>query len=559
MSENRINVCIIGGTKAELDKVSDIIAVSELSCTFTLVKSKSKLLEVIGTGHCHLIIGNCKHKGFNIFKATESVAELKNHISCIGVYETAELSVVEAMQQGLSDYIDIANPEHLHLVVERELIHVLQLCTSSSVGGRDFTGLYSRLQFLEYLENKLPTKTTNDKESALLYLQLDNFSWINESIGILSGDIFLKNTAKTIVNLLEKDDVAARYQGGSFILLLEAENLKKLTAKADMIREAIGDAISELDDNDISSTCSIGINCINNSKDTLQEMISNTFDASEKAKSSGGNAVHHYQNGEVASDEVTEKQAWNVRIREAFENDLFLLFYQPIISLKDDNKPRYEVLLRMIDEDNNIISPGTFLPFAERAGLMADIDRRVILNSLHKGIEEKEKGNDLEIFIKLSGKSLDDKKMPSWISNTIKEIDFPSENIVFEITESLALNHLTQTRHLVKSLKMLNCKIALDHFGTRLKSFKLLEQMEVDYLKIDGSLVQNLAANKAHQVIVKKIVKAVKKNKIKLIAESVQEAGSLPIIWQYGIHFVQGYFLQIPDEEMEYDFSNLLM
>ncbi|MCP3675025.1 MAG: bifunctional diguanylate cyclase/phosphodiesterase [Gammaproteobacteria bacterium] len=559
MSENRINICVIGGTEAELEEVSDIIAVSELSCTFTLVNSKSKLLEIIGTGHCHLIIGNCKHKDFNVFNAADIVTEQGNHISCVGVFETAELSVVEAMQQGLSDYIDIENHQHLHLVVERELTHVLQLCTSTSVGGRDFTGLYSRLQFLEYFENKLSTKTKNDKETALLYLQLDNFNLIKESIGILSGDIFLKNTAKVIDNLLERDDVAARYQGGSFILLLEGETIKKISAKADIIREAIGEAISKFDNNNISSTCSIGINYINNSKDTLQVIISNAFDSSEKAKFSGGNAVHHYHETEVVSSEVKEKQAWDVRFREAFEKDLFVLFYQPIISLKADDKPRYEALIRMTDEGDNIVSPATFIPFAERAGLMSDIDRRVILYSLHNGVEEKKKGNEMEIFIKLSGSSINDEKMLTWISETIKEIKFPSKNIVFEISESLAFNHLTQTLHLVKNLKKLNCKIAINHFGTRLKSFKLLEPMDIDYLKIDSRLIQNLASNKAHQVIVKEIVKAAYKNKIKLIAECIQEAGSLPVIWQYNIHFVQGYFLQIPDQRMEYDFSNLLM
>jgi len=559
MSENRINICVIGGEEAEFEELSQIINVNELLFFFSLIKTKTKLVEMLESNQCHLILGNSNCNGFNIFDVAEQVSEFDNHIPIVGVYESTELSVVDAMKKGLSDYVELSNQQHLHMVIERELLHVELAVPASHISGKDFTGLFSRLQFLEFLEKQLPAHLSNDKQSALLYLQLDNFSWINESIGILSGDIFLKNTANTIAHILEKSDVAARYQGGSFILLVQAENLKKLSAKADMVREAIAEAVSDLDDHAISSTCSIGIQILNDTSEPLTELISNASNASEIAKSGGGDAVHLYNAVAEASKGINDKDAWNIRIQEAFEHDLFLLFYQPIISLMGDNKPRYEVLLRMIDEEKNIVAPGTFLPFAERAGLMSDIDRRVILHSLQKAVAENEEGNNIEVFIKLSGKSLDDKKMPSWISSTIKEVDFPSENIVFEITESLALTHLTQTRHLVNSLRSLNCKIALDHFGTRLKSFNLLNQIDVDYLKIDGSLIQNLATNKAHQTIVKKIIKTAKKKKLEVIAESVQEAGSLPIIWQFGIHFVQGYFLQIPDGEMEYDFTNALM
>jgi EAL domain-containing protein (putative c-di-GMP-specific phosphodiesterase class I) len=149
--------------------------------------------------------------------------------------------------------------------------------------------------------------------------------------------------------------------------------------------------------------------------------------------------------------------------------------------------------------------------------------------------------------------------MPSWIRNTIKDFEINNNTIVFEITESLALSHLAQTRRLVDSLKQLHCKIAIDHFGTRLRSFKLLDLIEIDYIKVDASLVAQLQTNKAHQIIVKKIIKTSHKNNIQIMATAIQDVNSLPIIWQYGFQFVQGYFLQIPDQQMDYDFSNLLI
>jgi len=559
MTEYRVSICVIGGTNADLGKLTKIIDAGDLSTTYFHAKSKSSLLKFIDQGHCQLVIGNSASKDFNIFGAAEIISNTDTQIPIIGVYSETELTVVEAMQRGLSDYVNLSNEEHLHLVVERELLHVAWATPVTLTSGQDFTGLYSRLQFLEYLRNQVTANISKDDNYALLYMQLDNFSWINETNGILSGDIFLKDTAKVITNIMKGHDVAARYQGGSFIFLIQADGLNKIMAKADMIREAISESMSETDDTTISSTCSIGVRIINDDFQSISEIITSASEASERAKSVGGDTVHLYQESSHVKKDNQEEESWNARIKEAFKHDLFLLFYQPIISLQDDVNPRYEVFLRMVDDDNNIISPGTFLPHAERAGLMADIDRRVILQSLQRGVKEIRNGQNVELFIKLSGKSLDDNKMLLWISNTLKDMDFPNENLVFEITESLALTHLTQTRNLVRNLKSLGCKVALDHFGTRLKSFKLLQQFSLDYLKVDGSLVQNLASNKGHQVIVKKIVKAAKKKDIKIIAESVQEASYLPVIWQNNFNFVQGYFLQVPDEEMDYDFSNSIM
>ena len=191
---------------------------------------------------------------------------------------------------------------------------------------------------------------------------------------------------------------------------------------------------------------------------------------------------------------------------------------------------------------------------------MADIDRKVISQSIKNAIEHRaETGEEPELFIKLSGKSVDDTAMASWISNTLKELDYPANRIVFEITESIALHHTVQTRSLCQKLNELGVKIALDHFGTRFRSLNLLGNLNIDYVKIDGSIVQHLATNKGHQTIIKRIVKATNKQEILLVAESVQEASSLPLIWQYEIPFVQGFFLGVPTEKMEYDFRNMLI
>ncbi|MFT5451953.1 MAG: diguanylate cyclase (GGDEF)-like protein [Enterobacterales bacterium] len=563
MPRNIIQVSYIGGTISDFENIAEIIQSINIPAKLNHIKTSPKLLQEIENNQCVLIIGKAKKTGFDVFKALSTINSNKYSIPVIGLYDPGSgKSVAEAMDEGLNDYVEFSNSLHLKLVIQRELNYLELIYHGNSLTkilALDFTSLYSRLQFIDYLESVLPQRVANSEYSALLYVQLDNFSWINESIGIESGDIFLKDTAKVIKSMLDENDVAARYQGGSFIMLVSAITMDKLNAKADMLREAISIAVTEIGTDTISSSCSIGIRLLEDDEETTQEVISHSFEASDSAKANGGDSVHLYKIEDKPLVVNQSNNAWDARIREAFDNDLFQLYFQPIVSLRGDSKPRYEVLLRMIDGDGNIISPGTFLPSAERAGLMADIDRWVILHSFEKALEQQKKGSETEVFIKLSGKSLDDTTMPSWIRNTIKDFDINNNNIVFEITESLALSHLSQTRRLVDNLKQLNCKIAIDHFGRRLKSFKLLDLLEIDYLKVEESLVVQLQTNKAHQTIVKKIFRESSKANIQIMAAAIQEVNSLPIIWQYGFHFVQGYFLQIPDQQMEYDFSNLLI
>jgi len=561
MHENILQVSFFGSTKVVFEQLTKIILEIPIPVKLNHIKSKPKLAGVIENNQTQLIIGYNKENGFGVFEIAQLVQEMQKDIPTLGLYNSDEISVAEAMEWGLNDYINDADKKHLQWVLQRELKYsqYYQITSSEKALEKDFTGIDSRLQFVEQLKELLPGKIANSTICAILYLQLDNFSWINESIGILAGDSFLQDTAIIIKSQVDSIDIAARYQGGSFIMYVEGTDIDDITAKADRIREAIGQATSDIDENTISSSCSIGIRLITDSYDELPEIISNAFEASDRAKGGGGDALHLYKDLDEASRVTKEKHAWNSRIREAFDKDLFQLFFQPIVSLKGDIKPRYEVLLRMIDEKDNVIPPGVFLPFAERAGLMADIDRRVIIHALEKVLEEEESGNEIEVFIKLSAKTLDDKTMPGWIANAFKDVRIKNQNIVFEITESLALTHLSQTRRIADSLKSLNCKLAIDHFGTRVKSLKLLKMIDADYLKIDGSLVANLQTSKAHQTIVRKICKLANAKNIQIMAESVQDVNNLPVIWQYGFDFVQGYFLQVPANKTDYDFSNLLI
>ena len=554
MSESSVTIVVVGPSKAKCKTLLNHLGKSFVSSNIEIVTNQKNLTDYSKQSRV-LFIALISDKVADIFTTIDALGDSAHVIG----FSNSEFDVVMGLEKGLLDVVCNANYKHLDLVVKRELSRVLNMSLVTSMTNTahsDFTGVHSRLEFLECIQRLADDLHLN--HSAILYVQLDNFAWINENLGMLAGDRFLKDIGQVLKNILHEDDFIARYQGGNFVIFVAADKEKLLNSKTDMIRETILELSSEYRDNMISSTASIGVRRFA-SDEAIIDLIGNAYDASDLARAGGGDAVHYYKEVRDDSSAMKTKKAWNQRIKEAFDKDLFVLYYQPIVSIKNDSTARYEVLLRMEDEDNNIISPGTFLPFAERAGLMSDIDRKVIVHSIEEGLKQQAAGKMPELFIKLSGKSVDDKNMPSWIAKTLKETGFPAEQIVFEITESIALHHMVQTRNLCSKIRSVGCKVALDHFGTRFRSFKLLDTLDVDYLKIDGSLVQHLLHNKGHQAIVKKIVKKSSRKNIPLIAESVQEAAYLPIIWQYNIDFVQGYFLDVPTESMNYDFRNLLI
>lgn len=556
MTDADITVVLVANNKSsEADELTDY-----LNKHFPAINIENmSTSEVATSAYKHPVALFIKIINTKLTPWTHNIDDRTSPLNCAIAYSVNDIDPVKALSNGYFDAVANNNLEHLKLLVLRyiDVVNSIQDLTDSGTASSDFTGVHSRLQFLQMVSSLAETQQSS--HTAVLYLQLDNFAWMNENLGMAAADHFLKDIGQSLCNVINDEDYVARYQGGNFVLFMNADDSKLLSSKADMIRQTIHELTAEYDDNVLSSTASIGVRRYDSELSVL-EMIENAYDASDIAKSNGGDTVHNYRKDSDDSSENLSKKTWYERIKQAFDNDLFVLYFQPIVNLVTDNSSRYEVLLRMTDENNEIISPGTFLPFAERAGLMADIDRKVIYQALETVQQNYEDITEApELFIKLSGKSVDDKLMASWIANTLEELNFPPRKVIFEVTESIALNHLVQTRNLCHKLNELGVKIALDHFGTRFKSIKLLDELKLDYVKIDGTIVQHLGKNKGHQAVVKQIVKTANKQNITLIAESVQEAASLPLIWHHNIPMVQGFFLGVPTEAMDYDFENMLL
>jgi len=253
-----------------------------------------------------------------------------------------------------------------------------------------------------------------------------------------------------------------------------------------------------------------------------------------------------------------EEKRWYERIKTALSNNHFVTVYQPIVNLAAEPAENYELLLRMLDEQGEEIAPGAFMGSAEKAGLMTAIDRWVISNAIHCLIErQKEKGNT-RFFIKLSSCSLRDSSLEAWLSEQLLTAKLPDSSLVFEITEADATKNQSQAQALCKKLKQLNCQVALDHAGLvdlAAEAKSLWLSLDLDYIKISGQLIRNVAKNKDDQAAVNYIAAFAKSKGVLTIAQFVQDATALAYLWQQGINYIQGYYLQRPDTALSYDFT----
>lgn len=417
------------------------------------------------------------------------------------------------------------------------------------------TGLYNRQYFMEELEIAVGDARAGSGGSGLLYVLLDNFKSVKESVGLGASDLVISDIAQLIKTKVGDLGLPARFGDSSFTVLLKGKDAVATQAIAEQLRHAVEEHIIDIEGRSLTITVSIGMSLVTESSPDAPEILSRADLACEVARSSGGNRVHLHN--PVADEQVgrEREQQWNHLIQEALAEDRFHLVYQPIVSLQGETDEKYEVLLRMRDSEGEDIRPGQFLPVATQTGQIVDIDRWVVRKAVQVLAERRRGGANTVFFIKIAGTTLDDHELPLWINQQLKEARLASDAIVLEIAESDASQHLKSAKAFVNALASLHCKTSLEHFGSSPNSFQLLKHLPVDYLKIDGKFIHNLMGDSDNQAVVKSIVEMARSMNKLCIAEFVEDASSLTVLFQYGVNYIQGYFLAEPTEGLNYDFS----
>jgi diguanylate cyclase (GGDEF)-like protein len=416
------------------------------------------------------------------------------------------------------------------------------------------TGLCNRQHFMTLIEKDVNTREGNGDVRALIYITLDRFKEIREESGIAASDIVLCDIARLLEKQCNGKDSIARFGDYSYTILYHASSSEKIQAMGEKLLSDVSAHRSEVNGQAITMTCSIGVCAINEHSAGAQKILSHADTACEVARSSGGNRIHTHS--AVIDEQISEtpEKEWDKVIRKTIDEKRFYLAYQPIISLAGDTGKRYEALLRIVDEEGHTILPGQFLAIAEKSGFIREIDYWVLDTAFRKIAGLQENGDKTTIFLKLSRAVLADPDLQAWIHGKLKEYQLAGSSVVFEIQELDAANDLKNAVSFIKAMENLQCKVALEHFGKNNQP-QLLNHVQADFLKIDGSLIENLAGNREDQARVKALIGLAHENEKQCIAECVDNPGSLAILWQYGVDLIQGNFVQEPGRELAYDFE----
>lgn len=434
---------------------------------------------------------------------------------------------------------------------DKDLENKLKHLTTQDV----LTGLYNRQYFLEELSQAVSEATAGSQSSALLYIEPDNFRDIKEAVGISGTDLILGDLGAIIKDITPDNSISARFGDATFAVLFKGSNQSEIQKLAELIRDKIEHHIADIGERSMTLTASIGINFIGETAVSSQDVISKADLACEMMHKEGGNKIHTHNPIADLQASKDRDQYWGHMIRDALSTDKFKLVYQPIASLLGETGERYEVLLRLYDQENKEHLPGKFIPVAEQSELIVKIDRWVITQAIKALSERRSGGHDTLLFVKISARTLTDETLLPWISALLKKSRLPGNALVFELSEPNAVTHLKFAKIFAQGLKQLHCGFCLEDFGNGMNSFQLLKHLPVDYLKIDGSFIHNLTSDNENQSMVKSIVEMASSLNKPVIAEFVEDANSLSILWQSGIQFIQGHFLQKPEANMNFDFS----
>lgn len=411
------------------------------------------------------------------------------------------------------------------------------------------TGLVNRRGFEESLRGAISAGGEPDKQHTLLFIDLDRFKLINDSSGHAAGDEFLRQIAAVLRARVRTTDVLARMGGDEFCVLLHACPVEQALRIANAVRMDIANFRFVWRDMVFHVGASIGLVVLSDPAASAAEVLEQADSACYAAKEAGRDQIRVFH-AKAAGHEPRADMNIVETIHDAIERNGFRLFRQRIAGLRgEDAKARhFELLLRLVDRDGKIVPPMVFIPSAERHNMMQAIDRWVLGNALAaiRRDVETNPGAPAVFDINLSGASINDGRFPLFVREQLALHRVPPEAICFEITETLAVANLTKAAELIRDLKGLGLRFALDDFGAGMCSFAYLKHLPVDYVKIDGAFVRDMFAEPMNREIVTAINNIAHSLGMRTIAEFVETEGALNALREMGVDFAQGHAVGRP-------------
>ena len=419
------------------------------------------------------------------------------------------------------------------------------------------TGLVNRREFERCLADLIASARNEQKEHALLYMDLDNFKTVNDTCGHAAGDELLRQLTTVMLSKMRAADVLARIGGDEFGALLEACPLDQAVRIANGMREAIRDFRFIWEGKTFGIGVSVGLVVIDADSGDVGRMLAAADATCYEAKNRGRDRVHIYRPKHEQGEQNVDLQMVS-QINHAFELGNFRLYRQQIIPLgaPDGGGLHYEVLVRMVDSRGNLIPPSGFIPSAERFNLLSSIERWVISSLVEYLHRECESGairadtaarTDTFYSVNLSGTSINDNSFPDFLGKLLTRFNLPPGLLCFEVTETAAISNLAKATQLMNALKAVGCRFALDDFGIGMSSFAYLKYLPVDYIKIDGVFIRDMASDPMDCAIVEAINRIAHILGLKTVAEFVEDQPTLDRLRAISVDYAQGFFIAEPE------------
>ena len=494
------------------------------------------------------LIASADHAAFKDFLKNYQSAEGNAELGCQGVRAdgssfAAQMSFSPATYDGEPCIQVVIRAETSNAELEEKL---------REISSQDLvTGLFNRTHFLELMDNAAERAVSTGQPSTLAYIRVDRYASMQGEIGLAGIDLLLTDLAGLLRAHFPAETQLARFGDDVFAALLPGQTPEQCQANLASLLKKVEGHLFDVSGRTAQTTLSIGVAGLSEKTAKAQEVIDRAHRCADEL--GDGNAIKLFNPADELAAAANRGNLLAM-VQQALENNSFRLLFQPIISLRGDAHEHYEVLLRLLNPKGEEVPPAQFLAAAKDAGLGEKIDRWVILNSIKLLADHRAKGHNTRLFVHLSSASLQDQTLLPWLSVALKAARLPSDSLVFQFGEPDAITYLKQAKVLTQGLAELHCKVALSQFGCALNPFNTLKHLQVDFVKVDGSFSQDLS-NADNQEALKTLLSSLHAQAKLTIVPFVNSASVLATMWQAGVNFIQGYYLQGPSQSMDYDFS----
>lgn len=417
------------------------------------------------------------------------------------------------------------------------------------------TGLLNRATFLHALEDAVADAAQNSSRHGLLLIEPDHYQRLLQEIGLDSADTMMAALADRLRSELDESAIAARFSENSFAVLLRNSDHAATSTIATRICNTFAAEVFAIGQRSSVITASIGGVQISEKNASVNQALAKASQGVQSAAGVGGSRLELFDPNAIDRAEAERIQAWVVRLREALDQKRFSLHFQPVINLQGDNHPVYDTFLRLDGGDGELISPGNFLQIAEDHGMLGDIDRYVVERAIELIGQRSHEGKPVTLLVKVSQTSLQDDGLSTFIGEQLALRGASGEYLALQLQEAKVFTHLHAVQQFAAAVNQYGCRIGLEQFGAGLDSFQLLTHVQPQLLKIDRSFIEDLPKNAESQQRVRDIARKARDLAILTIAEFVQDAASMSILFSAGVDYVEGHFLAAAGPEMNYDFE----